>query len=42
LAGIAVEMDVELCFDVEGLGEFENVHWLVSTALRHGEKKRHR
>lgn len=40
LAGIAVEMDVDLCFDVEGLGEFKNAHWVVSTALRHGEKKR--
>lgn len=42
LAGIAVEMDVDLCFDVEGLGEFENAHWVVSTALRRGEKKRQR
>lgn len=42
MAGIAVEMDVDLCFDVEGLGEFENAHWVVSTALRHGEKKRQR
>jgi hypothetical protein len=42
LAGIAVEMDVDLCFDVEGLGEFENAHWIVSSALRHGEKKRRR
>jgi|CXWL01.1.fsa_nt_gi hypothetical protein len=42
LAGIAVEMDVDLCFDVEGLGEFENAHWIVSSALRHGEKKRQR
>lgn len=40
LTGIAVEMDVDLCFDVEGLDEFENARWMVSSALRHGEKKR--
>ncbi len=42
MAGISVEMELDLCFEVEGLGEFENAHWIVSSALRHGERKRQR
>jgi hypothetical protein len=32
-AGIAVEMDVDFCFEFEGLGDFENARWVVASTL---------
>ncbi|MEQ1708213.1 MAG: hypothetical protein ABL864_07770 [Terricaulis sp.] len=36
MEGIAVEMDVELLFEIEGLGDYRNTHLILATALRHG------